>query len=349
VERDAKLLNGNHADYLLVGIMQPPNFKEVIAASPLVFTIGVAGDSGSGKTTFTSAIRKIFGADLVSTITLDDYHIYDRDQRRRHHITPLIPEANDIARLERDLAALKSGQEIHKPVYNHQTGHLDDAVPFQPTKIVILEGLHTLSTPRLRDLLDYTLFVDPVPDIKYEWKILRDTGARGYAQDQVLREMSEREPDYHAYIKPQRQYADAIIRINHSRYGRHLGPEENIYQVTLCQKKLDQAIEQIDLSIDLFCLLSLCDRHFLLEYHPGTFFLQEMGALTFDGVLAVDMVRKLEQSVERQTRVHPIAMSGHGPHVTAGDIVQLILSWRIINRRIFMEQGQQMKSPADSG
>jgi phosphoribulokinase len=329
--------------------MQPPNFKDVIAASPLIFTIGVAGDSGSGKTTFTSAIRKIFGTDLVSTITLDDYHIYDREQRSRQHITPLLPEANDIGRLERDLAALKTGREIQKPVYNHQTGHLEEAVPFRPTKIVILEGLHTLSTPRLRDLLDYTLFVDPAPDVKYAWKIRRDTGARGYAPDQVLREMAVREPDYHAYIKPQRQYADAIIRISHSRYGKHLGPGENIYQVTLCQKKLDQAIEQIDLSIDLFCLLSLCDRHFLLEYHPGIFFSQEMGALTFDGVLAVDMVRKLEQSIEHQTRVHPIAMSGHGTHVTAGDIIQLILSWRIINRRIFMEPGQRMNAHADSG
>ena len=55
---------------------QVPNFKEIIACSPVVFTIGVAGDSGSGKTTFTSAIREIFGLDLVSTITLDDYHRY---------------------------------------------------------------------------------------------------------------------------------------------------------------------------------------------------------------------------------------------------------------------------------
>jgi phosphoribulokinase len=98
------------------------NFKEIIARSPIIFTIGVAGDSGSGKTTFTNAIRQIFGPDLVGTITLDDYHIYDREERKQLNITPLNPDANNIARLESDVAWLKSGQEIEKPVYNHATG-----------------------------------------------------------------------------------------------------------------------------------------------------------------------------------------------------------------------------------
>jgi len=60
-----------------------PPFQEIIARSPLVFIIGVAGDSGSGKTTFTDAIRQIFGPDLVATITLDDYHKYDREERKK--------------------------------------------------------------------------------------------------------------------------------------------------------------------------------------------------------------------------------------------------------------------------
>ena len=60
-----------------------PHFKEIIGRSPLVFVIGVAGDSGSGKTTFTNAIRQIFGPDLVATITLDDYHRYNREERKR--------------------------------------------------------------------------------------------------------------------------------------------------------------------------------------------------------------------------------------------------------------------------
>jgi len=61
--------------------MHHKNFKDTIAASPCIFTLGVAGDSGSGKTTFTDGVRSIFGKDLVSTITLDDYHSLDRAGR----------------------------------------------------------------------------------------------------------------------------------------------------------------------------------------------------------------------------------------------------------------------------
>ena len=75
---------------------QTLSFKEIIARSPKVFIIGVAGDSGSGKTTFTNAIRQIFGPDMVVTITLDDYHKFDREERHRLNITPLHPDANNL-------------------------------------------------------------------------------------------------------------------------------------------------------------------------------------------------------------------------------------------------------------
>ena len=111
-----------------------PPFKEIIARSPLVFIIGVAGDSGSGKTTFTNAIRQIFGPDLVATITLDDYHKYDREERKRLDITPLHPDANNLTQLEVDVARLKEGYAITKPVYNHATGIFDPPVPFASKK-----------------------------------------------------------------------------------------------------------------------------------------------------------------------------------------------------------------------
>lgn len=117
------------------------NFKDTIAASPYIFTIGVAGDSGSGKTTFTHGIREIFGNDLVSTITLDDYHSLDRHGREALGITALNPEANRIDRLEEDLIRLRRGVPIEKPVYNHATGTFDTPAVFRPRKILILEGL----------------------------------------------------------------------------------------------------------------------------------------------------------------------------------------------------------------
>lgn len=316
--------------------MPSPNFKDVISSSPLIFTLGVAGDSGSGKTTFTQAIRQIFGEDLVTTITLDDYHLYDREKRRELGITPLDPEANDLGRLERDLIALKKGETIRKPVYNHRTGQFDPPVSLAPKKILILEGLHTFFTPLLRELLDFKLFVDPERSVKHEWKIKRDIEVRGYQETDVLDELVEREKDYQQYIAPQRRYADAIICVCHSKYGESLGTERNIYQVSLLQSKLKRAVQDIDLSIDLLSLLSLSERNFLVEFQRQSLEHRTWGALTFDGELNYDLIRKLEKNVERQTGIHPIDIYSHQSYVVAGEIAQLILAWRIINRRIFL-------------
>ncbi|MDH7592772.1 MAG: phosphoribulokinase [Methanomicrobiales archaeon] len=314
------------------------NFKDVIAARPFVFTIGVAGDSGSGKTTFTNAIRRIFGEHLVSTITLDDYHRYDRKERRELKITPLDPEANRLDRLEKDLEALKRGEAIVKPVYNHLDGTFGPEEVFRPTKILILEGLHTLFTPRLRELLDFKLFVDPEPGVKREWKIKRDIERRGYRYEEVLNELAERERDYQKFIAPQCRYADAVVRASFSKYGRELGGSLNIYQVTLSQRRLDRAIRNVGLSIDLLSLLSLSERTFIMEYCVEELDGKEMGSLTFDGELTHEIVRALERSVEQQTGVHPIDIYQNRHYVTATEIVQLIIAWRIINQRIFLEE-----------
>ena len=114
--------------------MHTQGLKEIIAATPYIFTIGVAGDSGSGKTTFTQGIRSIFGSELVSTITLDDYHRYDREERKKLGITALNPAANRIDQLESDLGRLKQGMPVDKPVYNHDTGTFDQPVTFIPKK-----------------------------------------------------------------------------------------------------------------------------------------------------------------------------------------------------------------------
>ncbi len=317
--------------------MNRGNFKEVIARSPCIFAIGVAGDSGSGKTTFTGAIREIFGDDLVSSISLDDYHRYGRDERRRLGITPLAPEANLLDRIEADLAALKRGEGIEKPVYNHRTGTFDPPVPFAPKKILIMEGLHPLYTPGLRSLLDFTLFVDPDEEVKRSWKMKRDTGDRGYRSDEVEGELPRRAADYRRYVGPQRQFADAIVSAGFSRYGRELGDARNLYQVTLHQTRPEERIRDIELSIDLSHLLSLSDRRFLMEFRLEELDGREMGALTFDGELPYALIRRLEAAVERQTGVHPIRIFEHRSQVTAGEIVQLILAWRIINRRIAIE------------
>lgn len=317
--------------------MHTPNLKDTIAASPYIFTIGVAGDSGSGKTTFTQGVRSIFGSDLVSTITLDDYHRYDREGRTTRAITALDPAANRIDQLEQDLVQLRQGLPVEKPVYNHETGTFDPAVTFFPQKVLILEGLHTFFTPVLRSNLDFMLFVDPAPEVKYDWKIKRDISKRGYSAADVKREIEERIPDYERYIAPQKEYADAVVGIDYSEYGRGLGEERNVYRVTLSQNRMKHSIKDIDLSLDLYSILSLSERNFSLKFATGMQYGQRMGELIVDGELSGHVVEKLEHSIEHQTKVHPISMFKDREYVTAGDLVQLIISWRIIHRRIFLE------------
>jgi phosphoribulokinase len=318
--------------------MHRPNFKDTIAASPYIFTIGVAGDSGSGKTTFTQGVRDIFGGDLVSTITLDDYHRLDREGRRREGLTPLNPAANRIERLEQDLIMLRRGVPIEKPVYNHTTGTFDQPVIFRPKRILILEGLHTLFTPMLRKYLDFTLFVDPSREVKYDWKLRRDMAKRGYSEEAVLREIAEREPEYERFIAPQKEFADAVIGIGYSEYGKELGRDRDVYCVTLSQHRMKHTIENIDLSLDLYSILSLSERNFALRFQTCGQGGDRMGELIIDGELSAHVVNKLEHSIEEQTRVRPISIFRHRQYVTAGDLARLILCWRIIHRRIFVEQ-----------
>jgi phosphoribulokinase len=318
--------------------MHHPNFKDTIAASPYIFTIGVAGDSGSGKTTFTQGVRDIFGSDLVSTITLDDYHRLDREGRRREGLTALNPTANRIDRIEQDLILLRRGVPIEKPVYNHTTGTFDPPVIFRPKKILILEGLHTLLTPVLRKYLDFTLFVDPTREVKYDWKLRRDMAKRGYSEEAVLREIAEREPEYEKYIVPQKEYADVVIGIRYSEYGKELGKDRDVYCVSLSQHRMKHTIANIDLSLDLYSILSLSERNFALKFHTCEEGGQRMGELIMDGELSAHVVNKLEHSIEEQTKVHPISIFRHRQYVTAGDLARLILCWRIIHRRIFVEQ-----------
>ena len=210
-------------------------------------------------------------------------------------------------------------------------------VVFRPRKILILEGLHTFSTPTLRKYLDFTLFVDPARQVKYDWKIRRDMEKRGYSRDAVMNEITEREPDYERYIAPQKEFADAVIGIDYSEFGQDLGRERNVYRITLSQNRMNHAMEDIDLSLDLYSILSLSQRNFSLKFLTSEHDDRQMGTLVMDGELREDVGEKLERSIENQNGVYPISIFKHQDYVPAGGLAHLILCWRIIQRRIFME------------
>jgi len=174
--------------------------------------IAIAGDSAAGKTTLTRGIAETLGADRATALCVDDYHRYDRAERKDIPFTVLHPDCNYIDVMEQHLKLLALGRPILKPVYDHSTGSLVRPVLVEPREFVIVEGLLPLHTKLARACFDITVYLDPPEEIRRKWKIRRDCAERGYTPGAVLAELDRREPDSAAFIRPQRQWADMAIR-----------------------------------------------------------------------------------------------------------------------------------------
>ncbi len=320
-------------------------FHAALARIPGTYIIGVAGDSGSGKSTFTDGLRHLFGDRLVSTLTLDDYHLYDREERRIRTITPLDPDANDLVGLEQDLRVLKEGRTVRKKIYNHTTGTFEGPVEFHPSRILILEGLHTLYTAGLRGLIDFSLYVDPAPDVKREWKVKRDTGKRGYSEEEVMEEIRQRQSDYRQFIEPQREYADALIRIAFSRFGRDLGWTRNVYRITFLQTPPAGPGNEAGLYISLPLIAGTDACPFSLEYSHRAARGTVMSAVTIDGECDRRILQPFGRYLEGETGIDPAVIFEGRRCLPPSDIVRLMVCWRII-REILSWASLDGSSPA---
>lgn len=199
-----------------------------------VVLIGVAGDSGCGKSTFLRRLTDLFGEEFMTVICLDDYHSLDRKGRKEAGVTALSPKANNFDLMYEQIKALKNGQAIDKPIYNHETGELDPPERVNPNKVVVIEGLHPLYDERVRSLIDFGVYLDISDEVKINWKIQRDMAERGHTYDDVLASIKAREPDFKAYIEPQRQYADVVIQILSTQLIND--KESKLLRVRLIQK-----------------------------------------------------------------------------------------------------------------
>jgi len=201
--------------------------------TPIV--IGVAADSGCGKSTFMRRLTSIFGGDVVgplgggfgnggwetntlvsdltTVICLDDYHLNDREGRKVSGLTALDTRENNFDLMYEQVKALKDGKSVSKPIYNHVNGTLDTPEDIEPTPIIIFEGLHPMHDERVRDLLDFTLYLDISDEVKLNWKIQRDMEERGHSLESILASIEARKPDFDAYIAPQKEFADLIIEV----------------------------------------------------------------------------------------------------------------------------------------
>jgi len=189
--------------------------------------LGIVGDSATGKTTLTKGLVNIFGADNVVALCSDDYHRYDRQQRKENGITALDPRCNYIDIMEQHFRLLREGQPILKPIYNHSTGTFDPPEYIQPTKFVIIEGLLGFHSRLLRDCFDIKVYLSPPEPLRYEWKIKRDMSKRGYTRNQVLAALESRKEDSPQFITPQRKFGDIVVSFyppsdNYQETGEHL-------------------------------------------------------------------------------------------------------------------------------
>ena len=174
--------------------------------------LAIAGDSAAGKTTITSGLVRALGEDQCTAVCVDDYHRYDRAERRELPFTALHPDCNYVDIMEQQLQLLATGHPVLKPVYDHHTGQLARPEYVEPRRFVIVEGLLPLHTKLAAACFDVTVYLNPPEEIRREWKIRRDTAQRGYTRDQVLAELGRREPESAAFIRPQRRRADIVVR-----------------------------------------------------------------------------------------------------------------------------------------
>ncbi len=183
---------------------------------PRSIVVGVVGDSGAGKTTITRGLIRVIGDSHVTHVSADDYHRYDRKQRRELGVTPLHPDSNHLDILTQHLTHLRRGEPVLKPVYSHQTGEFEPPVYVRPAKFLLVEGLLNFHTETLRSLHDVRVALAPPEELRRAWKLKRDCTRRGYTTDEVLAELDARQADAEEYIRPQTMHADIVVAFSES-------------------------------------------------------------------------------------------------------------------------------------
>ncbi|MEI2432979.1 hypothetical protein RDV84_03735 [Lysobacter yananisis] len=182
-----------------------------IAQKPV--TLGIAGDSGSGKDTLSRALAGIFGEHSVVHVSGDDYHVWDRYAPMWKGLTHLNPRANDLQRFNNDVLALMDGKPILCRHYDHGAGRFTAPTRIDKNDVVIASGLHALHMRGLRERFDVSVFLDLDERLRRAWKIERDVHQRGHPLATVLASIEKRMADSRLHIHPQRGLARLVLRL----------------------------------------------------------------------------------------------------------------------------------------
>ena len=179
-----------------------------------ILVIGIAGGTGSGKTTLMNNLIKTFQED-VTILSHDNY--YKRHDDLTYEERCLL-NYDEPAALETDLMAqhlelLRQGQAIDCPVYDFtQHNRSDETIRIEPRKVIIVEGILIFENQPLRDLMDIRIFVDTDSDVRLCRRIKRDVNKRGRSLESVLTQYQETvKPMHEMYVEPSKKYANIIV------------------------------------------------------------------------------------------------------------------------------------------
>ncbi len=180
-----------------------------------MYLIGIAGGSGSGKTTFSKKIiSRVNHADLL-LLSQDSYYLSTAAAHLKLHGEANFdhPEAFDWPLLRDHLSRLKRGETVSVPEYDYKTSTRTGGTHTAgPAKVVILEGIFTLWDQELRDLFDAKIYLHVEADIRFIRRLHRDVRERGRTHDEIVRRYYDTvRPMHQLYLEPTRKYADVIV------------------------------------------------------------------------------------------------------------------------------------------
>ncbi|MBP3214891.1 MAG: uridine kinase [Clostridium sp.] len=177
--------------------------------------IGIAGGTGSGKTTLADKLVNSFGREEVSILRHDAY--YKRHDNmtfdERCKLNYDHPDAFDNDLLVEHILDLKEGKSIEMPVYDYTIhNRSDETITVEPAPVVILEGILIFAEPTLCDLMDIKVFVDTDADVRILRRIIRDVNERGRSLDNIIRQyLTTVKPMHEQFVEPSKRRADLII------------------------------------------------------------------------------------------------------------------------------------------
>lgn len=177
--------------------------------------IGIAGGTGSGKTTLADKLIENFGSDEVSILRHDNY--YKRHDEMTYEERALLnfdhPDAFDTELLYEHIKTLKAGKPIEMPVYDYTIhNRSEEVVVVNPAPVIVLEGILIFAEQSLCDLMDIKVFVDTDADVRILRRILRDVKERGRSLDSVISQyLTTVKPMHEQFVEPGRRRADIII------------------------------------------------------------------------------------------------------------------------------------------